>query len=212
MVKVLVYVFILLTFIQGVGALEYYLYVKPETYVSHKDGIINFKLIYNLDPNLLKEFYIKPISSSANVEIFNDKLGQWISENDMLTRMPELKEKISVRFKSFPKEITEIYFKIYSYKTSEVFETVPTKIWDPEVMANYREQFNENLYKVDIEIENKDSNEISVINLVQTKNSKEIGEIQPAKKSIPTALLFFVISAVVGHIFSNLVKLRSAFG
>ncbi|OGC57875.1 hypothetical protein A3H26_03515 [candidate division WWE3 bacterium RIFCSPLOWO2_12_FULL_36_10] len=212
MVKVLVYVFILLTFIRGVSALDYYLYIKPETYVSHKDGIINFKLTYNFDPNLLKGFYIKPISSSANVEIFNDKLGQWISENDMLTRMPELKEKISVRFKSFPKEITEIHFKIYKYKTPEVFETAPTKIWSSEIMANYMEKFNENLYKVDIETENKDSNEVSAINLVQTKNSKEISEIQPAKKSIPVALLFFVISAVVGHIFSNLVKLRSAFG
>lgn len=218
MVKILIYVLILLTFVQKVFAQDSYFYLVPETYVSRKDGNINFNLNYNFDPDLLKEFYIKPVSSYKNTEIFNKKLNVWVSENDLLTRMPDLKEKISIHFKSFPKETVEIHFKVYRYKTSAVFETLPIKIWGPKSLANYKEHFNESLhFSEDL---NKMDEEVNPTNLVQTKNSKEISEIQPAKKYAPIALLFFIVSAVVGfftkrvlhgHSFGNLVKLHNAF-
>jgi len=204
MTKFLIYILILLTFVRRVFAQDSYFYIVPETYISNKDGNIDFRLNYNFDQNLLKEFYIKPVSLYKNTEIFNEKLNSWISENDLLTRMPGLKEKMSIHFKSFPKEITEIHFKVYRYKDAKVFETLPVKIWRSEPMVNYRDRFNEALDKVE--------DEVNPVTLIQTKNSREISEIQPAKKYMPIALSFFIVSAIFGHRFGNLVKLHNAFG
>ena len=204
MVKVLLYIVMLFALVREVNSFDNYLNFAPVTHVSNKDGNIDFLLDYDFDPSLLKEFYIKPVTTFNNAEIFNEKLSSWISENDLLTKMPELKEKISIHFRGFPEETTEIYFQVYRYKTSEVFETPPIKIWGPVFLANYKEVFNSAL--------NKSDNEINKVDITQIKTSKEISEIQPARKYIPIALSLFIISAFFGHAFGNLVKLRSAFG
>jgi hypothetical protein len=174
--------------------------VVPETldFVIERNLITydgKFMVTFDVEEIPLKKYYVRPILSNGNIEIFDPRSGDWIRSGDVGSKMPLLQKDLFLKISSLEQNKHNLSFEIMNINTGEISKLKDINIYGKKVYDQYIDSVNMSIKGLQY---NDEIPTGSGASWVQTNNvfPKSVGEV----KNNNTPLLWIYVGSLTSFV------------